>query len=74
MAHIDTEMSNKVEVVHDSREFSFAPEGGGLELVFVRTKFRKSDEVTSEYPTVGDIPDEVIDVLANSGYEVVGVK
>lgn len=74
MAHIETEMSDRVEVVHDSREFSFNRGSDGLKLVFVRTKFRKSDEVTSDYPTVEDIPNEVIDVLDASGYDVVDVE
>lgn len=58
-------------VTHDSREFSFNETSGNcLELVFVRTKFRKSDEVSSDYPTVDSIPDEVHDAVEDNGYEI----
>lgn len=58
-------------VTYNSRKFSFnATSGDCLELVFVRTTFRMSEDVSSEYPDVESIPDEVHNVVEDNGYEI----
>lgn len=75
MAYIAQELGEQIEVGHNNREFSFSKrDSNEVELVFVKTKFRKSSIVTSDYQSVSDIPSEVKEVLSDEGYTVVAVN
>lgn len=68
----------KVEVRHEqvivtvnNRELTFdIVTDDEVRFVFGRTKFRRSEEVTSEYETVSDLPTGVESALASRGYSV----
>lgn len=73
MAFIDEENNSIISVSHDNCEYRFKRDDMEVELVFVRTKFRMSDEITGQFESVDDIPDEVISELKRNGYTIVKV-